>query len=254
MRGDDQIALKAISVSARYGVCEVLKGVSLDVRAGEIVSLMGPNGAGKSTLIRLISGVEKPATGEVLLYGENLAEIDRREAAKKIAVVHQRSSFPFPVRCVDAVLMGRWPYMPPFGFESKKDVTAAILAMKACDCEGFASRDINSLSGGERQRVLMARALAQDPSVLLLDEPTAFLDLGHVARLKDLILRLAFEKSMAIVCAAHDPSFVAALGGRVMFLKDGRTVAEGVVKDALHPGNIKETFGVEYFCRFNGSD
>lgn len=235
--------MKLNSVSVVYEGRRVLDSLSASVNGGEILGVMGPNGAGKSTLLRIMSGVEKPNVGDILLCERPFESFKPRERAKLIAIVSQGNYFPFSIKCIDVVLMGRWPYMPPFGFESRRDIEEARSVMHVCDCEEFADRDINSLSGGERQRVVIARALAQKPKLLLLDEPTSFLDLGHVIALKKLVQKLSREHGVAVVAALHDIDFALSVCDRVVLLKAGVQISAGVPETALNPKNMQTTFG-----------
>lgn len=233
------------SISVRYSDQNVIDALSLEVNEGEILGVMGPNGAGKSTLLRIMSGIERATSGVITFSDKQLSKLAPRDRARSIAVVHQSNFFPFSIKSLDVVLMGLWPYMPPFGFESKHDVEQAMTAMEMCDCAAFAHRDVNLLSGGERQRVMIARALAQKPRLLLLDEPTSFLDLGHVIALRNIIKRLAKERSMTVVCALHDFGFASSTCDRVLLMRAGRSISVLPPVEALSPQHIKTAFGVD---------
>ena len=228
-----------------YGAHPVFRGIDLNIDPGEIVGLMGPNGAGKSTLIRLMCGSVEPRSGQMMLDGRPLMRFSPRERAWQIAMVPQESQIPFSFSALEVVLMGRAPYLPRFGFESRQDVQAAYDAMARTDCLNLARRDINALSGGERQRVILARALAQKPTLLLLDEPCAFLDLRHTTELINLLRELNDEEGLTIVCAMHDLNTASALCHRIVLLKDGGIAAQGHPIEAINPRTILEVFDID---------
>lgn len=208
------------NIFAAYNGHVALKNFSLNVRAGEIVGIIGPNGAGKSTLLRVISGTLTPLSGQVQIDGVDLLRLNAAERAKKIAVVPQSSRLPEAFSAGEVVLMGRTPHLPLFGAERARDYQIARGAMVRTDSDWFAERLIGQLSGGERQRVLIARALAQEPRVLLLDEATAHLDLRHQTALWGLVRGLA-RSGLIIIAAMHDLNLAAQYADRLALLKDG---------------------------------
>ena len=228
-----------------YGVNSVIRGLDLNIEPGEIVGLMGPNGVGKSTLIRLMCGSMVPQSGQMLFDGRPLKLFSSREKARHIAMVPQESKIPFSFSALEVVLMGRAPYLPRFGFESRLDVEAASDAMAKTDCLKFATRDINALSGGERQRVILSRALAQNPSLLLLDEPLAFLDLRHTAELIDLLRQLNSKEGLTIVCAMHDLNIASSFCHRIALLKEGDIAAQGRPTEIINPHIIRQVFDID---------
>jgi len=239
-----QAALALEGVRATLGGREVLRGVSLELRAGEVLALVGANGAGKTTLLRAASGVLRPDAGRVLLAGRPLASTERRELARQIAVVPQDAPFAFPFRAGEVVLMGRSPHLPRLGFEGARDLAIARAALARVGIEALADRSILEISGGERQLVLLARALAQEPRVLLLDEPTAHLDLRHRLGVLELVRELAAEGRSALV-VSHDLSLAAGSCDRLALLSGGRVLAVGPPAEILSSASVRETFGIE---------
>ncbi len=219
--------------------------VSFAVSPGEIVGVIGPNGAGKSTLLSLIAGNRKPSSGDFFLFGKPNREMTCRERAKKIAFVAQSPSIAFSITALETVLMGRAPHVPATGFESKLDIDIALDAMKMVDCEEFADRDISELSGGERQRVFLARAIAQQPEALIMDEPTTFLDIGHLSALRKTIEKLRDQLGMTVIIAAHDINFASALCSRILLMRDGRIISDGTPEETIRSDRLTAAFQTE---------
>jgi iron complex transport system ATP-binding protein len=238
-------------VTFRYGARAALEDVSFSAREGEFVGLLGPNGAGKSTLVRLIAGLAAPAQGTVRLAGLDPAAAPRRAVARVCALVPQepRLGWPFTVR--EAVMMGRAPRQGLLAVPSRFDHGAVQGALEACDLVHLAGRRLDALSGGERRRVFFARALAQEPRVLLLDEPTAFLDLGHqVAVMR--MARLAARGGLCVVAVLHDLNLAAAACDRLVVLSRGRVVAEGAPGDVITAERVREVWEVPVWRGENG--
>jgi iron complex transport system ATP-binding protein len=229
--------------SFRYGARVVLDRVSFSARAGEFVGLLGPNGAGKSTLVRLVAGLLAPSGGAVRLAGEDPHAAPRRRVARLCALVPQEPAVAWPFTVREAVMMGRAPHQGLLGVADRLDRGAVEGALEACDLLHLAGRRLDALSGGERRRVFFARALAQEPRVLLLDEPTAFLDLGHqVAAMR--MARLAAQGGLCVVAVLHDLNLAAAACDRLAVLSGGRLVAEGPPAEVLTEARIAEVWGV----------
>ncbi len=220
----------------------VLAGVTLDVRAGEIVALLGPNGAGKSTLLNLAHGLLQPQRGAVWLNGQPLAQWSRREIARHLALVVQQSEVRFPLTALEFTLAGRFAHAQGFGFEAERDVAVAWEALQATDAARFAERHFNELSSGEQQRVVLARALAQEPRLLLLDEPTANADLAHQVSLLELVQRLTRERSLGVLLVTHEVNLAAEFADRIALLKDGCLLACGLPREVLTEPRLSEAF------------
>ena len=231
----DGPVFRARGLRFRYEGAErpALDGVELTVRPGELYAVLGPNGAGKSTLIRLLTGVRAPEAGEVLFEGRPPGERGRRELARRLAVVAQREQVAFPLTVRDFVAMGRYPHLGPWRAERPEDRRAVEEAMRRCDLEGLAARSFSTLSGGERQLARVARALAQEPRVLVLDEPTVSLDLRHEMEIFGLLRRLVDEEGVTVVVVTHHLNAAARAADRLLLLDGGRPAAEGTPERVL---------------------
>ncbi len=237
--------LAAEAVTAGYGPEPVLRGVSIALSPGELVGLLGPNGAGKTTLLRALAGTLAPREGRVLLDGRPLAGLARRDVARDVGLVPQESDEPTPFRAGEVVLMGRAPRRGGFSFDGPEDLEAARAAMAAVGVESLAPRYLDRLSGGERQRVRLARALAQEPRALLLDEPTAQLDLRNRFELYALLDRLRRERGLAVLVVSHDLDLLLARVDRAVLLAGGKVVAEGPPAEVGTPERIAAAFGLD---------
>lgn len=236
--------IKIDGVHFSYGKNSVIHGISLDICRGEVLGILGPNGAGKSTLLQLIGGTLTPAAGSISIDERPMARMSARDIARRIAHVSQSPVAPMEFTCIEIVLMGRTPYLPPFGFESKDDVVRALAAMEETDCVKFASRKIDELSGGERQRVFLARAIAQDTKALILDEPTTHLDINHIQKIHS-FLRAQAVDGKTIVCALHDVPLAASLCDKNVMMKNGRIVKTGTPQEVLTIENISLAFDAD---------
>ncbi len=228
-----------------YGRTAVLDGIDLDVKAGERLAILGPNGAGKSTLLRILAGTLLPRAGTVLLDGRDMAAWKGAERARRIAFVPQETRVVFDFSVIEIVLMGRSPRLGLLGIEGKHDLEIALRALEFTDAGHLADRPISRLSSGERQRVLLARALAQEPDTILLDEPTAFLDLGHQVRIHELLEALNRERGMTVVFVSHDVNLAARGAARIVLLAAGRIAGDGTPAAVLTPAALRATYGVE---------
>jgi len=232
-------------ISVHYGERKVLKNVSLELKRGEIIALLGPNGAGKTTLLRALNGSVPNSAGAIRLGERPLTKLSRREVAKQIAVVAQENETKFPVTVMDFVLAGRFATGSAFGWETEGDIAAARHALSQCDLAEFADRLMNELSGGERQRVVLARAIATDAKIFLLDEPTANLDLAHQALMFGLIRERCKNENCSAVVITHDLNLAAEFADKVVMLNDGRVFAFGSPTEVLNQQNIDEVYNVQ---------
>lgn len=222
----------------------LLDGVSLHADRGQFVGLIGPNGAGKSTLLRTISGILRYRRGAVRLEGADLKTLSPREVASSLALIPQIAPYTYGFTSIELVLMGRYPHLGRFQIEGKEDDRIARDAMRLTETEQFADRTLDTLSGGERQRVFVARALAQRPRILLMDEPTANLDVLHQLKVLDLVRRLV-DDGLTAVAAVHDLNMAARYCDRLVLLSGGRVLAEGPPEEVLTPETIESAFGVK---------
>jgi iron complex transport system ATP-binding protein len=222
----------ATGVSVVYGGRTAVDGVDFSVAAGEWVALIGPNGAGKTSLLRAIAGTV-PHTGEVMIDGVAAAALPRRRAARLVAMVPQQPVLPDGMTVLDYVLLGRTPHLGYLAAESSADVAIARESMERLDAADLGGRRLGELSGGEHQRVVLARALAQQSAVLLLDEPTAALDVGHGQQVLDLVDELRRERGMSVIAAVHDLTLAAQYADRLALMDGGRIVAEGSPRAVL---------------------
>ena len=238
------MSLELSGIEVAYGDRAVLAGVDLAVAPGEVVGLVGPNGAGKTTLLRVASRVLEPDAGVALWRGEPLARYSRRELSRAIAVVPQDSGTPFPFRAGELVVMGRVPHQPLLGFDREEDVAHARESLERMGIAHLADRSVFELSGGERQLVSFARALTQDAELLLLDEPTAFLDLRHRVDVLGVVRELATRGRAALV-VSHDLNLAARSCDRLAVLHQGRIVASGPPEQVLTRELLADVYGTD---------
>ena len=215
---------------------------TFSVRAGEVLGIVGPNGSGKTTLLRLLSGFLEPKAGQVLLDGQPIASLPPKTIAKSLAFVAHQLPSTFPYRAIEIVLMGRMPHLALLRAEKEHDEAVARRAMAATDTLHLAERYFNELSGGERQRVMIAMALAQEPRVLLLDEPTSHLDISHVTAIFDLLSSLSHNKRLAVAAVLHDLNLASEYCDRLLLLSSGQIKALGKPRDVLSARNIQQVF------------
>jgi iron complex transport system ATP-binding protein len=241
----DGRAVSVQGVSFAYGDEPVVREVTLDVAAGEFVGIIGPNGSGKTTLLRLLSKTLSPASGQIEIDGRPLARYSHRELARIMAFVPQETSVVFPFTALEVVLMGRSPYLGGLGFERDEDVAIAREAMRETDTAQFAGRYLHELSAGEKQRVIIARALAQQPRLLLLDEPTAFLDIRHELDIYDLLARLNRERRLTVLAVSHVLNTAALYCTRLVMLHEGRVHCMGQPAQVLTQQNIRQVYRAE---------
>jgi iron complex transport system ATP-binding protein len=233
------------NVGFAYDGRAVLDGISFAVGEGEFVGVVGPNGSGKTTLIKLLSKVLKPRSGKIEIAGENIERIPNRRLAQIAAVVPQETNVLFAYTIGEIVLMGRSPYLGALSFERERDVEIARKAMDAADVADLSDRLISEVSGGEKQRVVIARALAQEPRIMLLDEPTAFLDLKHQVGIYRVLQKLNRERKMTIIAVSHSLNLAAQFCRRMILLDKGRVAADGSPAEVLTRENIERVFEVK---------
>ena len=223
----------------------VLNDIFLNVERGELVGILGPNGSGKTTLLKLLGGLYRPTAGSVTLDGRPVIEWSQREIARRIAFVPQETHAPFDFTVLDIVLMGRFPHLGAFALEGPEDLAIARRALTATGTAPFEGRAFSTLSGGEKQRVVIASALAQSTQLLLLDEPTASLDIGHQIEVQMLLQRLNADQGVTMVLSTHDLNLAAALCRRLVLLKEGQVLASGPPEEVLTPAAVRALYHVE---------
>jgi iron complex transport system ATP-binding protein len=246
------VPLTAEGVFAGYGasrgqsgLCDVLSDITLSIAAGELVVVIGPNGAGKSTLLRVLSGTLRPRVGVARLFGSDLSKLGPRDIARRVAFVSQATEVAFGYRVEQVVMMGRSPHQGGLQLATKDDVDAAHEAMDKTGTRPLAARPLTELSGGEQKLVALARAFAQRPEVLLLDEPSAHLDPRHSIGVFELVISEVRARGLACVAIAHDLNLAAAFADRIVLIQDGRIRANGTVEEVMTPEHLTEVFGVE---------
>ncbi|HEX8736164.1 MAG TPA: ABC transporter ATP-binding protein [Pyrinomonadaceae bacterium] len=237
--------LEARNISINYGECEVLQNVSFALRAGQTLAALGANGAGKTTLLHALNGFLPVSKGEITLEGKTLREFSRREIARRMSVVAQENETKFPVTVLEFVLAGRFAHGGVFGWESAQDIKVAKNALEMCDLKDYETRLMNRLSGGERQRVVFARALATEAKILLLDEPTANLDLSHQALMFRLVRERCRTGDAAAVIVTHDLNLASEFADEILLLKNGKIAAQGTPDEVLNAETLREVFAVE---------
>lgn len=223
----------------------ILNQVSFKLEKGKFYALLGPNGSGKSTLLKSLAGIFSKPEGEIFLDGKSLSDFSQKEVAQKLAFVPQENFFPFSFTVLEVVLMGRFAHQKALAFDSAEDVRLAKLALQEVYASYLETRMIDTLSGGEKQRVILARALAQNPEILILDEPTTHLDVKFQKETYVLLKKLVEEKKITVLCVMHDPNWASLFCDEVLFLKDGKLVNFGKVEDLINPSMIQSVFDVE---------
>ena len=242
--GEGITGIAARDVSVSLGGTPVLRGVSFEARPGEVAGLIGPNGAGKSTLLRALAGLIRPDSGAVHLGDAPLGTLNAGQRARRIAFMPQHDAM-HPFTALETVLMGRYAHLGRFELEGREDRQIAQEAMTRTDTAQFENRQLDRLSGGERQRVILARALAQQAGIILLDEPSASLDLRHRLSMMETLRAEAVSRHVAVVVALHDVSLAGRYCDRLTLLSEGIIAAEGSPADVLTPFNLRTVFGVE---------
>jgi iron complex transport system ATP-binding protein len=237
--------LNVQNITINYGAAKVVRDVSFSLRSGKIVAVLGANGAGKTTLLKSLNGSLPVSKGEILLEGKSLNEFSRREIARRIAVIAQENETKFPVSAQEFVLAGRFAHGNAFGWETESDWQIARDVLAVCDLANYETRLMNELSGGERQRIVLARALATEAKILLLDEPTANLDLAHQAMMFRLVRERCAHFASAAVLITHDLNLASEFADEIILLEKGKIAAKGNPEDVLTEEILQTVFGVK---------
>jgi iron complex transport system ATP-binding protein len=247
------VVLQLQQASFRYAPRQgfFLDQVSLGIERGSVTGLLGPNGCGKTTILKLMAGVVRPEKGRIVFDGRALTGIPSRELARHIAVVPQETHPAFDYRVIEMVLMARHPHLGTFALEGPNDLAIAHDALAATGTAHLAARSYLSLSGGEKQRVVIASALAQQPDVLLLDEPTASLDLAYQLEVATLLAGLNRERGVTIVIATHDLNLAASICRTLVLVRGGRVLAQGAIEAVLNGDTIRQLYDVDADVRFH---
>ncbi len=236
------ISLRIEQVYFSYLNGLVLHNINLSIEAGEMVGLLGPNGSGKTTLIKLASGILKPSQGQIWLDGRSLSQLSRKSVARSVAVVPQQFHIPFAFTANEVVMLGRIPFVKAFAEEGEVDRRSVTNALELVGINELQERHFDELSGGERQKVILAMALAQQPKLLLLDEPTVHLDITHQVETLEVVRRLNVEWGLTVIAAMHDLNLASLYFDRLILLKEGRVSADGTPAQVLTEQMISEVF------------
>ena len=243
------MALEINDVDAYYGGVKVLEGVDFGAAPGELLGIIGPNGSGKTTLLRTIARILKPKTGAILLDAKDVVQMTDKEFSRQFAAVPQDTNVHFDFSALDIVLMGRNPHLGRLELESEKDIAIARRCMELTNCWQLAERPVTELSGGERQLVIIARALAQEPKVLLLDEPTSHLDINYQIEIMELLKHLTSHEGLIVIAVIHDLNLAAQYCDRLVLLRKGAIIAMGSQYAVLTAANIKTAFGANVIVK-----
>ncbi|MFH1652825.1 MAG: ABC transporter ATP-binding protein [Pseudomonadota bacterium] len=243
--------IKLENISFSYDRTSLIADLSCEINRGEFVGIIGPNGSGKTTLIKLVCGLLKAGSGNVYLDGKNISDYSYRKRARLISVVPQEANIPFSFSVKEVVLMGRASYMSALSFEDRSDLAICERVMEMTKISHLSNRSIHEISGGERQRVVLARALAQEAEIIILDEPTNFLDLKHQVSIYQLLTRLNIEAKKTIIAVQHDINLAAIYCKRILILKDGGLISDGTPNDTITYANIKRAFDAETYVGVN---
>lgn len=238
------IILEASKISVDLNGRSILRDVSVRLKEGSVTAILGANGAGKTTLVRALNGTLPASKGEIFFQGRPINSMTRREVARRIAVVAQENETKFPVKVLEFILSGRFVHGGSFGWETDEDLRSANSALASCDLKEFAERTMNELSGGERQRVVLARAIAAETAVLLLDEPTANLDISHQALMFRLIRERCRDHGTAAAVITHDLNLASEFADRALLVKEGSVYGQGTPEDSFTAANIAAVFGM----------
>lgn len=236
-------AIDIRQLSHSFGTQSVLGELTFSIEAGSFFIIIGPNGAGKTTLMKAIAGLLSPGNGEVRVFEKPLSSYRKKDLARLVAFVPQGAPLDFPFSVAEVVLMGRAPYHSTLGIEHESDFEIAAQAMRFTEVDHLSARRLDQLSGGELQRVMVARAICQEPQILLLDEPTASLDLAHQVRVMDLMENLKSERGITVVMVSHDINLAGMYGDQLLLLKEGRIVHQGPPAGVLNVELLENAYG-----------
>jgi iron complex transport system ATP-binding protein len=239
--------LRLDSVSLGYGKQTVLRNISFEARPGEMLGIIGPNGSGKSTLIRGVTRLIQPGNGKIFLDGSDISRVNRQKLAQLVAVVPQNPTLPEPFTALEVVLMGRTPHLGLLRYEGKHDMAIVKSVMEATHTLAFAERRIGELSGGERQRLTIARALAQEPKIILMDEPTANLDINYQIETLDLARQLCRKQKLIVVVTLHDLNLASQYCDRLVVLSEGTVYCQGIPQTVINAQTIKDVYGADVY-------
>ena len=237
--------MKLENISFAYETLPVLKDISLSTREQDFIGLIGPNGSGKSTLLKIMGAILKPDSGSIQFKESSLPKINKKLFAQSVSWIPQDHPMVFPFKVSEIVLMGRHPYLSPLSFESEEDFEISQRAMETTMTSQFADRHFNEISGGEKQRVMIASALAQDPEMMLLDEPTAALDLKYQIQILSILKNLNARHKMTLVMAMHDLNLASSFCNRLILLDEGQIVRDGTPEQVLKKDILEQVYGIE---------
>lgn len=237
--------VKVEGLNISFGKQDVLKNINLEIEKGEFVTILGPNGSGKTTLLRSISNMTEIGKNVVWVDRQDIFLMKSKERAKLMAVVPQNTDVTYEFTCYDVVLMGRYPYVGRLRGETEEDKTIALKAMQTTNVEYLKDRLFTEISGGERQRVILAQAITQDPSVILLDEPISNLDPQYQVEILDTIKKLSIEQKLTVIAVLHDLNFASMYSDRIVLMEEGKIFTTGTVEEVLTRENIKKVFDVD---------
>lgn len=237
--------LKLEDISFAYETTPVLKDLSISIQENDFIGLIGPNGSGKSTLLKIMGAILKPDSGSIQFKESPLSKIRKKLFAQSVSWIPQEHPMVFPFKVSEIVLMGRHPYLSPLSFESKEDFEISQRAMETTMTSQFADRYFNEISGGEKQRVMIASALAQNPEMMLLDEPTAALDLKYQIQILSILKNLNVGHKMALIMAMHDLNLASKFCNRLILLNEGQIVRDGAPEQVLEKNILEQVYGIE---------
>ncbi len=243
--------LKIDEIEFAYGEEVILKDISFNIEEGEFISIIGPNGSGKSTLLKTLNNIYTPRKGNIYLDGEKIQKIKRREIAKRISLVPQESQINYEFTVEEIVTMGRHPYKRRFEKENLEDKRIIEEAMEMTYTTKLRDKLITEISGGEKQRVIIAKALAQNSSIILLDEPTSSLDINHQIEVLELLKKLNKNKNTTVVIVLHDINIASRYSDRIIFLKDGKIISKGRPEEVVTKNNIKKAYDMDIYLEIN---